>query len=271
VGNYCGPKRLATVGELAKLERAGWIAEEKLDGVYCEAWIGSGGRVQLARYRSGARVGGDSGRDLIGLRTPWPAGTVVVGELMTETPAAHRWQDSHDGLRGLVLFDILAWGNVDAQFRQLATGTLGTTALPARDMTTAPYHERRAVLERLYEDVSGRAAGVLHLVQQRRRGLRGWYEGIVAAGGEGIVVKDPAGTVGKGSRKVKRKDDITARVIAVLPDEGCIRLDWGGRQFGTSLPAFAVSVGQLVDVSAIGFYDSDLPRHARIVRVRNDL
>jgi hypothetical protein len=268
---YAGAKRLAKVEELPALERKGWIAEEKFDGVYCEAWVGSGGKIQLARYRSGARIGGESGRDVIGLKTPWPAGTVLVGELMVETPAAHRWQDAHGGIRGLVLFDIARWGNVDAQFRQLATGTLGSTPLPARDMTTAPQHERRAVLERLCDDLAGRAARVLHLVPMRRRGLRSWFQDVVDAGGEGIVVKDPAAPVGNGARKVKRRDDLTARVIAMLPDEGCVRLDWGGRQFGATLPRFALSVGQLVDVSAMGFYDSDIPRHARIVRVRNDL
>jgi len=28
-GNYCGPKRIATVGDLAKLERSGWVAKER--------------------------------------------------------------------------------------------------------------------------------------------------------------------------------------------------------------------------------------------------
>jgi hypothetical protein len=70
---------------------------------------------------------------------------------------------------------------------------------------------------------------------------------------------------------VKRRNEITARVIAVLADEGRVRLDWGRRIFGASTPSFAVSVGQLVDVAAVGYYKSDLPRHGRIVRVRGDL
>lgn len=268
---YCGPRRAAKVDELAALERRGWVAEVKEDGVYCELWIGAGGRVQLARYRSGGRVGAESGRDVLGLCTPWPAGTVLVGELQVETPAAHRWQDRHGGVRGLVLFDILAWGDVDAQFRQLAAGQLGAGPLPARDMSTAPQHERRAVLERLCEDLDGRAARVLHLVAHRRRGLRGWFEAIVAEGGEGVVLKDPGTPVGTGLRKVKRRDEVTCRVIAVLGDEGRVRLDWGGRIFGAALPAFGLAVGQLVDVAAMGFYESDLPRHARVTRVRDDL
>lgn len=268
---YCGPTKVAKADELVALERRGWVAEEKLDGVYCEVWIGAGGRVQLARYRSGARIGADSGRDLLGLRTPWPAGTVLAGELMVQTPAARRWQDAHGGVRGLVLFDILSWGDVDAQFRQLAAGRLGAGAMPARDMTSAPQHERRAVLERLVEDLSGRAARSVHLVAQRRRGLRDWFEGIVAEGGEGVVAKDPTAPAGAGTRKVKRKDEVTARVIAVLADEGRVRLDWGGRIFGASLPSFAVRAGQLVDVAAMGYYESNVPRHARVVRVRDDL
>lgn len=268
---YCGPKKAAKVDELAALERRGWVAEVKEDGVYCELWIGAGGRVQLARYRSGGRIGGDSGRDVLGLRTPWPAGTVLAGELMVQTPAAHRWQDAHDGVRGLVLFDILAWGDVEAQFRQLAAGQLGAGPLPARDMTAAPYRERRAVLERLCEDLDGRAARVVHLVAQRRRGLRGWFEQLVAEGGEGVVLKDPGAPVGTGLRKAKRRDEVTARVIEVLAEDERVRLDWGGRIFGAALPSFGVAVGQLVDVAAMGFYESDLPRHARVVRVRNDL
>jgi hypothetical protein len=277
MGTYCGPSGAAKPADLEALERRGWVAEEKADGCYVELWVGQGGVVKLARYRGGGMVGRDSGRDVLGLRTPWPAGTVIAGELQVQTPAAHRWQDAHGGVRGVVVFDILAWGNIDEQLRQLARGELGRGPLPARDMSSAPQAERRAVLERLFEDVEaagGRAARVLHLVRARRRGLRGWFEQLVGEGGEGIVVKDPGAPAGRGARKVKRRDDVTCTVLAVELEARRVMLAYGsaGMPFGASLPAFPMAVGDLVDVAVRGgFYDDGRPRHLSITRRRDDL
>jgi len=76
---------------LEQLERRGWVAQPKADGVYCELGIGAGGQVAWVRYRSGrwlttadvARArGAHPCRDVIGLRTPWVGGAVLIGELM---------------------------------------------------------------------------------------------------------------------------------------------------------------------------------------------
>ena len=271
---YAGPRGCARPEQLAELERRGWIAEEKSDGCYVTAYVGRDGRIVTARYRSGGVVGREAGRDLYRISTPIAPGTVLVGELQVQTPAAHRWQDVHGGLRGLVVFDVLAWGDVHAQFENLcARGrVLGPgSAMPARDMTTATQAERRAVLERLIGGLEGAAARVLQLVPQRRRGLRAWYERVIGEGGEGVVVKDPRAPLGRGARKVKRLDTVTAQVLQVLPEQGRVQLFWGGRAFSVSIPKIPLRVGQLVDIFFSGLYESDLPRHARIVRARNDL
>ena len=204
----------------------------------------------------------------MGLRTPWAPGTVVIGELQVQTPAAQRWQDAH-GVRGLVLFDVLAVGDAPGLVSSLLAGRAGE--VPSWDMTGRPYVDRRAWLERAVGELDGRAARVVQLVATRRRGLAGWYRELVDGGAEGVVLVDPGARAGRGKKKLKRVDELGARVVAVLPDEGVARLNWGGIVFSTALPAFPLRAGQAVDVAATGFYDSDQPRHARLVRVREDL
>src|SRR3990170_2716710 len=103
MGTYCGPRRAVRPEALEQLERRGWVAQPKADGVYCELGIGAGGQVAWVRYRSGrwlttadvARArGAHPCRDVIGLRTPWVGGAVLIGELMIQTPAAARWRQA---------------------------------------------------------------------------------------------------------------------------------------------------------------------------------
>lgn len=275
---YCGAAGRVLAGEVDALERRGWWAQEKADGVYVEAGVGAGGVVAYARYRSGEVVTAADVRrargphrcgDLVGLRTPWAPGTVVAGELMVQTPAAARWQDGHGGIRGLVLFDVLAVGDAERLVAGLLAGESGPA--PAWDMRARPYVDRRAWLERAVVDLDGRAARVLHLVAQRRRGLARWCAELVDAGAEGAVLVDPGAPVGRGKRKLKRVDHLGARVVSVHEGEGIARLDWGGVLFSVALPREPIVAGQVVDVDATGFYEGSTPRHARIVCARPDL
>ena len=275
---YCGARGRARTADVAGLERRGWWAQEKADGVYAEAGVGAGGAVAWVRYRSGELVtaadvrrarGSHRCQDLLGLRTPWAPGTVVAGELQVQTPAAARWQDAHGGARGLVLFDVLAVGDAEGLVSSLLAGRMGE--VPAWSMAERPYVDRRAWLERAVGDLDSRASRVVQLVAQRRRGLAAWCRELVDGGAEGAVLVDPSAPAGRGKRKLKRVDHLGARVVAVLPGEGVARLDWGGVLFSVALPAFPLRAGQAVDVAATGFYDSDQPRHARLVRVREDL
>lgn len=276
---YAGPSRRRAPSELGALERRGWWAEEKHDGCYVELHVGpcergargfgaGGARIALALFRSGRMVGRAAGRDVLGARVPWPPGTVLAGELMVATPAARRWQDAHAGVRGVVLFDVLRLGDWGLYSSSRGMGVVGA---PARDLAARPYGERRGVLESLAAELEGPAARALVVAPVWRSRLRDRFEAITDAGGEGLVVRDPWAPAGRGCGKVKRSDTITARVVQVLEGEGVVRLDWGGRLFGASVPRFALAAGQLVDVRAVGFYDEGIPRHAVIERVRGDL
>lgn len=283
---YAGPRRSAREAELLAYQRRGWVLDEKLDGVYAELHVGrcpccDRSAITVGRLRSGElatleqvrRAPAHRFRHVVGLHVPWTAGTVVVGELHVQTPAAFRWRDAHGGVAGCTMFDVLATGTADdlpgaavraAQAAQAAGG------LPRRDWTREPFAERRRELEGLVAELRGPAARTLFVARQWTAGLRNRYRELVEAGEEGGVLRDPAAPVGRGIVKVKRSDTVTARVVAV--EEGRVRLDWGGQTFAVATPsAFELAVGDLVDVAAIGFEERGIPRHARAVRRRDDL
>lgn len=275
---YAGAKKMVSPSKILEFQKRGWWAQEKLDGIYCTISIGAApgwrqrrelGRVSLVQKRSGKFVGTATGRDVLGLQTGWPPGTVVVGELMVQTPAAHRWQDAH-GVRGFVAFDVLRLGDWNL-FNSSRDG-----CVPFRDLRSSAFADRHHELQRLVETLPTRKARrAIKLAPVHRTKLRALYTDTVAAGGEGIVLIRPGAVVGErnAKRKVKRRDTVTCSVLRVLADERKALISHGGMApFAISLPRFAVRVGDLVDVHATGFYgDSWIPRHARAVRARPDL
>jgi hypothetical protein len=270
---YTGPRRRVRLEELAAMQARGFVAEEKLDGWYVTLTIGtlprlgtSPGRIDGGydrRFWRGARRPGvvtsmvtRGGRaapagDVLHRQTPWPDGTVLVGELMTSTPAARLWQERH-GCTGVVLFDALAVGG--------------------EDWTWMPQAARREQLERMVDGLSGRDRAVFQLPRRSHR-IAELARSVIDEGGEGVVVIDPQARAGAGRWKAKRTDTVTCTVLRPLPAEGVVEVMLGsaGQRFAVSLPRFDVRPGQLVDVACMGTYESGEPRHARITRERQDL
>ena len=59
-------------------------------------------------------------------------------------------------------------------------------------------------------------------------------------------------------------------MIAVQDER--LRVDWGGVIFSVSRPRFNVTPGAIVEIEHLDFYDgSAIPRHARALRLRDDL
>jgi len=273
---YAGAGGAVAPSRILELQRRGCVGQEKFDGVYATLTVSAApgwrdrrelGRVGALWTRTGRLVGADSARDVLGLQTGMPPGTVLAGELMVQTPAAHRWQE-REGVRGFVAFDVLRVGDWDVgrDCRRVA----------ARDVSRLPFAERYRELEWLIGGLpTQKARRAIRLAPVHRTGLRGLFRDVVDGGGEGLVLVDPDAPVGArgAKRKVKRSDDVTCTVLQVLEDERKVLLTLGGLEpFAVTAPRFAVQPGDLVDVRACGFYDpSWIPRHARIVRARPDL
>lgn len=274
---YAGPRRRVRESDLLTYERRGWVAEEKVDGCYVEIHIGTLPRIGTSpgrldggydrRYWRGARRPGvvtrlvyRSGRDVpeataadvLGRQTDWPDGTVLVGELMVSTPAAALHYQRH-GVAGVVLFDVLRVG--------------------ADRWDDLPNAARREQLERMTRDLDGKAARVFQVARHHWRAADLYREIVDGEGGEGVVLCDPLAPVGTGKLKAKRHDTVTCIVRRVFAEERLVELSLGttGPTFYVVPPKIELAAGDLVDVAAMGTYLSDVPRHARIVRVREDL
>jgi hypothetical protein len=272
---YTGPRRRVSLADLPALERRYLVAERKVDGWYCELEVGDlprlgtsparadgaydrryfrgqrrSGVITSGRLRSGRALSGVAGAELLGRVTPWPSGTVVACEVMTATDEARRWRETNNVSGGAVVFDLLFFGG--------------------EDWRPFPNAARREQLEAMFRLIDGRAARALQLVERTHR-IRDLYRSVVDQGLEGIVVVDPRAVAGQGKWKVKRSDAVTCSVVRVEDRSVTLVAGSVGEPFSLSPGKLELAVGDLVDVEAVGFSVWNTPRHARIVRRRDDL
>jgi len=273
---YLGPGLDIEPDVLSKYEESGqWLAEHKIDGMWAKMIIGhpAEGRPNILSSRDAttAAISGSNLGDLDMLETPWPEGTVVVGEL----EAATEWatiQANAKGYRSLHLFDVTHVG--------------GQSSKPL------PLNQRRELLEMLHGKISG--SDDLHsrlpLLQTSTQGFAKLYDEACAGGDEGIVLK--AMSSHYGTHRADGKADFWVRCkrwftmdyvlhsIGATPS-GCITGVWGlykggklTRTMQAACPAEFLSpenVGKLV-VEFKGWkkFKSGALRHASFVRVRTD-
>lgn len=224
-----------------------WIAEEKLDGWRMMMHLGR----DLARpYFTGRRTSDVTGRlsekgEL--LRHLWPdhadvGYTVLDGELMPPLGATFHDMASmvnsdpetsarvmeRIGRPRLVVFDVLVWDG--------------------RDMRGQPYDERRSELE-LRPAIRGLIDGLpemsLAVVREGEDKCQ-WYEQIVTAGGEGVILKDVNAVYGRGWIKVKKTSTLDVVVTGFEPGRG----KYEG-QVGSAIVSVYGSSGQLLEVGAV--------------------
>lgn len=281
---YVGPRLRARPEELHEYQSRGWLLEEKSDGCYVQVVVGANwrapcpkcgpayqtgifgpkrldhrfahnqrrhGAIAGALYRSGRSATMSLG-PLHGLELGVPDGTVLAGELMERTDAAARWCGARSVPVGLVLFDVLRWGD--------------------EDLAAEPYLKRRGTLDWLAGGLPEQAQRFVTVAPAYRDRFRDRYESIIASGGEGVVIKDPGASAGarRGAFKVKRHDNLDVRVLAI--EEQTLLVEWGaGRTFRVTRPAFPVTVGGFVECKHVGLTTRDLPRHCVAVRPRDDI
>jgi hypothetical protein len=173
--DYLGPGMDIEPDVLAKYEATGkWAGEHKIDGMWSKFIVGnpSEGKPNVLSSRdattpviSGANLG-----DLDTLQTPWPEGSVLIGELEAATEWATE-QANAKGYRSLHLYDVVRVGH--------------QSAMPL------PWHQRRALLEAMHAKISGNddLHSRLPLLSVSHGGFAKLYEETCSNGGEGIVLK----------------------------------------------------------------------------------
>lgn len=274
IKNYVGPKRMLLREELPSFETGDWVAEPKLDGFWCLAEI-QGGRIAALSSRTGLPLDGAHGGDLIGAKVGHDGLTgLLCGELTADTVNGERC-----GTRRLHLFDALEWCGIDLRGRNTVV--------------------RREALELIHQHLTCAPAPrcspeILRLVERRDAGFLAWYDEIVTAGGEGLVLK--AKTSLYVCRNSDGKVDTWHRVKPLrtvdyvvmghgLAEKGTPNVDLGLYKIVKGAPKLvktltvalvslkvpaASLVGSVLECAGYEIWPSGALRSAKIVRIRTD-
>lgn len=161
---YAGPKAQIQPAELDKYERSGtYVVEEKHDGHWAEVTIGPDGRIAQITSRSSTVYSGSNVEGLVGFQTNLP-NTVLIAELESGTEAANK-RNQHLAHRRLHVFDVVKLLN--------------------NAVTHLVYEQRRTLLEKMFVPGNDRIV----IVRNAFNNFRAFFDEVVKAGGEGIVLK----------------------------------------------------------------------------------
>jgi bifunctional non-homologous end joining protein LigD len=224
------------------LDHPDWIAEPKLDGSRYMLYLDEDGTVHLYSRRDFPRI--DKAANLPHIAKPYPGleGCVLDGEvmhpnptklgdttgIMNSLPAKAIARQDVEGKLHYNVFDILYYHGVDVRQK--------------------PLRERRQLLEMVVDIMHN-----LHVSPVPQHFDKdGLFRSILAAGGEGTVLKNRNSPYGVNWVKNKRVADFSVIISGYKPGQG---------KYAGSLGAVAVSVykdGQLVEVGfASGMTDAE--------------
>jgi hypothetical protein len=251
-----------------------WVLQVKVDGMYAKAFTNREGRIVRMLSRTGKPIRGDEARDLLGCRI-LPCAGIVTGELEAHTPVGVKAAAAR-GYPLLHLFDCLALE--------------GQGSLLER-----PYNERRAALYHAWVanadaqgihrgpgwDERGKFCTYIPRGHERapilpvhpvRRFDALWQDEVESGRAEGLVAVSWTAPVGvrRAKRKIKPYDSVDCIVLEDLGSKLAVRsfrgefvVQWAGKR--------RFRRGEVIAVRHDGFYDSGVPRFARMDRVRTDL
>lgn len=134
---------------------------------------------------------------------------------------ADAWQDEHGSAR-CVLFDILFAAGEDVR------------GLPAK--------ERRELLQWAHDNLE--FPKYTTLAVQHTTGFKALFDGIVAAGGEGIMLKDQTAPYGRGWLKVKAEETVDGVITGYEAGKGKYKGQVGAVQFSQLMGGVLTEVGQ---------------------------
>ncbi len=284
IADYAGATtRLAPDRGLA-LDPKRWAFAEKMDGMYCRISTDPAGRISSLLHRSAEPIDRAFVGDLVGLAVGLPD-AVLHGEITAGTDAGERERDRFGATR-VWLFDCsrAAGQNLERLPYAQRYGRLHQW-----QATTECLEPQLARNDWWTEDTGRRAHGrdgrfVRPTVRDLRRlpilplhrgpdAARALWRDIERRGGEGIVACRLAAALGKrgAKAKIKLSHDLDCTVVEVGTTGA--RLYWAGRAFRVPCRAFVplLAPGMVVTIRSDGFYDSGVPRFARVTAIRRDL
>jgi ATP-dependent DNA ligase len=193
-----------------------WVGELKLDGSRYALYLGGDpyqrGHINtlLSRHESKHFPGqfvdkSDHAPHLTAREWPEHAGTILDGEIFLTDHTTTQ--------------TIMSSGPLEAQDLQNKIGRLGYHAIDivfykGQDLRRRPYAERRAMLERVVAELG---CPEIRAVEQRRTNLRAFFDEVVEAHGEGIVLKRLDAAYGDGWAKLKKSYDVSCIISGFKP------------------------------------------------------
>lgn len=119
------------------------------------------------------------------------------------------------------------------------------------------------------------ARPVLHLAVKSREHCNEFFHALVAAGGEGIILRNPDSkySSGRSSGFLKIKATADDEGVMIDHDGKAMRLDWSGSIIRLPMPAnlrkSPPTIGAKITFKFNGLTDSGVPRHATFLAVRD--
>ena len=206
-----------------------WIAEEKIDGMRAKIHIGAGINRIDTRHRSDVTYEYCEKTahlpHLQQLRDPTPImGTVLDGELVMPVDIINDGKTNTEGYltSTTATLNSLPARAIELQAKFGLCKYYGFDVLfwHYNDVRSCPYEERYGILEKVKE-----VWPAIHLPIRCLSGLKAFYETLVAAGGEGIMLKRldypyESGKRSKGWYKRKKYREIDCFITGYVPGEG---------------------------------------------------
>jgi DNA ligase 1 len=119
------------------------------------------------------------------------------------------------------------------------------------------------------------ARPALQMVCQSRKHFRESFHALVAAGGEGVVIRDPSSKYVSGNSssflKLKKTEDDEGELVS--QNGKSLTLKWNGEKIKvpmtSELRASPPAIGSRITFQFNGLTDSGVPRHASFIAIRN--
>lgn len=268
--------------------RAGIIVKDGHVDIYSRSHKSQEGKLPLLEADLGQLPNMHLDGELIHLSTTYDIEGVTVAEsdfnrtqrVMGSNPARAISEQENHGRLVFMMFDVLGW--------------------ETDDLRGLPWHERRLTMERLYDSL---LSGVSHLLRSPfLPPTRDTYNAIVAAGGEGVIMKDRrsayTGTRNKAWFKVKSEHTMDVVIAGFTDGKGKYEGTVGAIRFDQWLPQLGLFaergqcsgmndvlrykmssnpeeyIGQVMEVKHFGYTsrssDTRGLRHPQFVRLRDD-
>ena len=185
---------------------------------------------------------------------------VALADGLRYSPSGFITQQKMDGR-----FEVLDWNQCLIAGERMRDGSFyafDVAFIHGDDCRRSPFRDRLAALRHI-------SAGFTTGMKLVREGAGGEFlEAVLADGGEGVVFKNPDGYWGVGQWKCKRVQTFDVSISAIL--RGSVEINFEGHPAGRVPCRANVSVGDIIEISAMCRTASGKFREPRFIRSRPD-